>query len=66
MPFATRDTGGDLARGSNLMEMDIYRVRHHVSDLGWVDFNLDSSNLSLLLLGLRGNWQDWLIKWARW
>ena len=40
-----------------------YRVSHHVSDLGWVDFGY--STASPILLGLMGNWQNWLSSWAR-
>ena len=32
-----------------------YRVRHHVSVLGWVDFDLGYSTLCLVLLGLMPN-----------
>ena len=39
----------------------IYRVRHHVSDMGWVDFDFGC----LILLGLMGKWQKWLSSWAR-
>ena len=41
------------------------RVSQQVSDLGWVDLDFCCSTLCLVLLGLMGNWQNWLSKWAR-
>ena len=39
-----------------------YRVRHHLSDLGWVRFNANCSTICQVLLGLMGNWQNWMRK----
>ena len=35
-------------------------------NLGWVDFDFSCSTLCLVLLGLTGNWQNWLSSLARW
>ena len=43
----------------------LYRVRHNVSDLGWVDFDFGYYMVCLILLGLMGKWQNWLSSWAR-
>ena len=32
---------------------------------GWTDFDFSRSTLCLVLLGLTGNWQNWLSRWAR-
>ena len=46
-----------------------YRMSQQVSDLGWVDFDFwlfIPLCLCLYPLGLMGNWQNRLNKWARW
>ena len=42
-----------------------YRVAHLLANLGWVDIDLCCSTLCLVLLGLIGNWQKLLSRWAR-
>ena len=44
----------------------LYRVTHLMVHSGWVDFDYGCSTLCLVLPGLLGNWQNWLISWARW
>ena len=34
--------------------------------VGWFDLDFVCSTLCLVLLGLMGNWQKWLSKWAIW
>ena len=44
----------------------IYREGHLLGLLCWVDLDSGCSTLSLILLGLMGNGQNWLSSWVRW
>ena len=53
--------------GLSLIEIwDRYRVTHHMANLGWVDFDFDSSTVCPILPGLVGIWQKLLSSWERW
>ena len=43
-----------------------YRVFHQLVDLGWVDFDLSSSTVCLILLRQMRFWQNWLSNRAIW
>ena len=51
-------------RLAGLVEMG-YRVSHHLSDLGWVDFDFGCFIVCLILLGQMRVWQNGLNSWAR-
>ena len=42
----------------------LYRVSHHLVDLGWVDFDFAYSTVYLILLVQTRDWQNWLSSWA--
>ena len=37
-----------------------------LSNLGWVDLNVEGSTVCIILLGLMEIRQKWLAKWERW
>ena len=44
----------------------IYRVSHHISEVGWVDFDFGYSIVCQILHGLMRVWQKELSSRARW
>ena len=50
----------------SLFSPSIYRVKHHLADLGWEDFNFCYYTVCQILLGQKRVWQNGLSSLPRW